>query len=126
MARRGITYEDVPRLVGPKDLPEAEDQEEFDEKVAPLLPSAGVGLLFMAYNVNLDQQFETTQMRFSEAGIGTDPVIGQTATVSTQTWHTEWKTNALPTKPFSLQGFVHLKGGDYFFAPSLITLKRLA
>ena len=60
MARRSLTYEDEPRIVHPDLLPEAETFEEFKKLVQPLLPKDGLGLLFMAYNVDIDGQFERT------------------------------------------------------------------
>jgi Dyp-type peroxidase family len=132
MARRGIPYEDVPRLVHPSDVPESDSVADFDAKAGPLLPTGDVGLLFMAYNHNLAQQFEFTQKTwannpgFPAAGPPPklDPIIGQ-GPVAAQHWSKEWDNAAAPTVALSFQGFVKMRGGEYFFAPSLNLLKSL-
>jgi Dyp-type peroxidase family len=132
MARRGIPYEDVPRLVHPSDLPGSETLAEFDAKVGPLLPTGDVGLLFMAYNHDLALQFEFTQKSWANnpafpaggAPPKLDPIIGQ-GPVGAQHWPKEWDNAAAGTAPLSFQGFVKMRGGEYFFAPSLNFLKSL-
>ncbi|MDB5327023.1 MAG: hypothetical protein JWM57_2592, partial [Phycisphaerales bacterium] len=68
--------------------------------------------------------------------VGIDPVIGQEAAVPTppnppsipQSWPTEWGDEdfaAHPKAKFSFGGFVTMKGGEYFFAPSLPFLKNI-
>lgn len=134
MPRRGIPYEDVKRAVHPAELPEAADKAEFDAKVAPLLPDAGVGLLFMAYNHTIGAQFKFTQQLWvNNAGFplqpggphGIDPVIGQGPNnPGEQKLPQEWddpSAGTNPNCPFS--GFVTMKGGEYFFSPSLTFLK---
>lgn len=134
MIRRGIPYEDVPRQTEPKDLPDVDTQEEFDEKVAPLLPTGDVGLLFMAYNRKLADQFEFTQKNwvnnkdFPKDGKPNmlDPIIGQPdGQAAQQEWPNKWDDPASGTTPFSFADFVTMRGGEYFFAPSLTFLKAL-
>lgn len=132
MVRRGIPYEDEPRLVHPTDIPGSESVPDFDANAGPLLPTGKVGLLFMAYNRELATQFEFTQQTWANnngfpaggAPPKLDPIIGQGAAVS-QPWPKVWDDPALPTVPQQFQGFVHMRGGEYFFAPSLIFLKSL-
>lgn len=132
MVRRGIPYEDAPRLVHPSDLPGSETLAEFDAKVGPLMPTGDVGLLFMAYNHDLANQFEFTQKSWANnvgfpaggAAPKHDPIIGQ-CPVSAQNWPKEWDNAAAGTTPLSFQGFVRMRGGEYFFAPSLNFLKGL-
>ena len=136
MARRGITYEDVPR-VHPDDLPESSSKAEFLEKVAPLLPAGDVGLLFMAYNAQLDQQFVFTQQTWADnatfpqtpagAAPGLDGVIGQPADGNgVQHYTKKWDDAASGRASFKgFNGFVHMKGGEYFFAPSMHFLRSL-
>jgi Dyp-type peroxidase family len=131
MVRRGIPYEDVPRLVHPSDLPSSETLADFDAKVGPLLPTGDVGLLFMAYNHHLALQFESTQksannVAFPAGGLPPklDPIIGQGPDVA-QHWPKKWDDPAVGTAALSFQGFVKMRGGEYFFAPSLNFLRSL-
>ena len=106
MARRGITY-------GTR-KPDLSDE-----------PTGGVGLLFMAYMASLANQFEFTQATwannpgFVTGGVGVDPVIGQGAGVPVKVGD-GWSGNEAD---FDFGRFVTLKGGEYFFAPSLEFLK---
>jgi Dyp-type peroxidase family len=137
MPRRGITYEDVPRAVGPKDLPEALTQADFETKVLPLLPTGGVGLLFMAYNSKLDNQFVFTQRTWANnvgfpivtppaTSPGLDGVIGQGPNnPAGQVYPKQWDNPAGGTAAFDFKGFVTMKGGEYFFAPSIKFLRNL-
>jgi Dyp-type peroxidase family len=111
MARRGITY-------GAREIKDG----EFIG-----FPTGGVGLLFMAYQVSLEGQFEFTQrawannLNFVRPETGIDPVIGQGAPTK-QHWPVEW---GQPHKDeFNFSGFVTMKGGEYFFAPSISFLKN--
>ena len=133
MPRRGIPYTDIPR-VHPNDLPEAKTHAEFTAKILPLLPTGGVGLLFMAYNSKLDDQFVFTQNTwannpgFPAPATGLDGVIGQpTNAGGGQTYSRKWDdlSGPNPTVAFDFNGFVHMRGGEYFFAPSLIFLRTL-
>jgi Dyp-type peroxidase family len=132
MARRGIPYEDVPRLVHPSDVPDSDSVADFDAKAAPLLPTGDVGLLFMAYNHDLAVQFEFTQKSWANntgfpkapAPPGLDPIIGQ-GPVSPQPWPKVWDDTTAGTTAFSFQGLVRMRGGEYFFAPSLNFLRAL-
>ena len=136
MARRGIPFEDVKRAIHPDELSEAESLAEFTAKVAPKLPSGGVGLLFMAYNRSIAQQFKFTQQTWvNSSGFpaqppglhGIDPVIGQGAvTPGEQKMVKTWDDPASPNPGnVDFAGFVHMKGGEYFFSPSLTFLKNL-
>ena len=134
MPRRGITFEDVPRAVQPKDLPETFTQADFETKVLPLLPTGGVGLLFMAYNAKLDNQYAFTQhtwannLSFPNANPapGIDGVMGQGPNIAGgQVYPKEWDNLAGGSAAFDFKGFVTMKGGEYFFAPSLMFLRNL-
>jgi Dyp-type peroxidase family len=133
MARRGIPYEDIPRLVHPSDIPESTSVADFDANAGPLLPTGDVGLLFMCYNHDLALQFEFTQktwangLNFPPAGTPPllDGVIGQAAAIENQHWPKAWDDPAAGTAAFSFQGFVKMRGGEYFFAPSLNFLRAL-
>lgn len=132
MARRGIPFEDVKREFHPDELPESKDIKEFIAKVAPKLPLNGVGLQFMAYNASLNRQFIFTQKMWANnpsfpGANGIDPVIGQGSNAAgAQLMPAEWDNPAKGTNagcPFAR--FVTMKGGEYFFSPSLSFLKSL-
>lgn len=134
MARRGIPYEDTPRTLHPDGLPEALTHDEFNEKVLPHLPTGDIGLLFMAYNAKLDNQFVFTQQTWANnlnfpnaaAPSGLDGVIGQGPNITGgQAYPKEWDNKPMGTKPFDFSGFVTMKGGEYFFAPSIMFLRNL-
>ena len=120
MLRRGITYGE--RQDGPND-------GRIGNK-----PERGVGLLFMAYQSDLVDQFEFTQKLWANnAGfhfsspvqpVGIDPVIGQAApgaALDGQLYPDKWGDSLGTRFPFS--GFVSMRGGEYFFAPSISFLK---
>jgi Dyp-type peroxidase family len=119
MARRGVTYGERP------DDPNAD--------VPPAArPSGGVGLLFMAFNSVLGNQFEFTQAVWADNpgfpivdGVtpGLDPVIGQ-GERGTSDYTVEWGGSAQRTADPVPQS-VTLRGGEYFFMPSLAFLRAL-
>ncbi len=93
-------------------------------------PETGVGLLFMCFQANIANQFEHLQVRANTTTRnlgGLDPIIGQTGKTkpSKQHWPSDWADDGGKTKPFDFRGFVTLKGGEYFFAPSLPFLRNL-
>jgi Dyp-type peroxidase family len=95
------------------------------------LPSEGVGLLFMCFQANLDQfviqQEGSDADDFARPGTGVDAVIGQHNRPDPpgdpgpieQTWPS---TGAFK---FKMVNFVRMRGGEYFFAPSMRFLQRL-
>ena len=136
MARRGIPYEDVKRDVHPSELPDSGSLAEFTADVAPSLPTGGVGLLFMAYNHKIGDQFKFTQQTWVNltqfplqpgSPHGIDPVIGQGPNnPGDQKLPKTWDDTAegfANNAPFA--GFVKMKGGEYVFSPSLTFLKNL-
>lgn len=134
MPRRGIPYEDVKRAFNPAELPESQTLADFQTHVAPMLPVSGVGLLFMAYNASIAQQFKFVQQSWADntgfpgpGNTGIDPVIGQGPNnPGDQKLPKDWDNPAAGTAnnvPFG--GFVKMKGGEYLFAPSLAFLAGL-
>jgi deferrochelatase/peroxidase EfeB len=116
IARRGITYGE--RYDGLQDRPAVGE-----------LPSKNVGLLFMCFQSNIENQFEFLQKRWANrkdlprADSFIDPVIGQHHAPEDQRWSVAWgDANKVS---FSFHGFVKLKGGEYFFAPSISALKNI-
>ncbi len=119
MARRGITY-------GKRVWTEVDGIRKLDEEH---LPVGGVGLLFMAYQYDIEKQFEYTQINWSNAqnyikpSTGLDPVIGQGEPTVLQKQTKEWGEHG--KRSIDFHGFVSLKGGKYFFAPCISFLLNL-
>ena len=118
MARRGITYGF--RTVHPSD-----EEITFED-----MPTGDVGLLFMAYQSNLADQFEFTQQSwvnnqdFIATAVGIDPVIGQTPGGNEQHWPDQWGVK-LKAEGYDFSDWVTMQGGEYFFAPSISMLKTM-
>lgn len=113
IARRGITYGARPDLTSGA-RPRISD-----------LPSGGVGLLFISVQSSLGS-FEKLQqwandVNFPVSFSGVDPVIGGGRRRARQLWH---GGKGRPVRA-GLSHFVTLKGGEYFFAPSLRFLSAL-
>ena len=123
MARRGITYG---------------VRTDLDDPSLVTKPTGDVGLLFMAYQSSIEDQFEFTQRLWANNAqflrpifgggdaTGIDPLIGQPRGPSGQRWPQSWNsklTDGRPDDDFS--GFVTTKGGEYFFAPSISFLKAI-
>lgn len=109
LARRGMPYGH--RSVHPDDVRRPKD-----------CPNEGVGLLFMANTSDIAGQFEALQRRANGAGGQPfDPIIGQAATVPSQAWTHPDGTSARA----AVGGYVTMRGGEYFFLPSLSGLASL-
>ena len=78
----------------------------------------------MAYQSDIAKQFEFTQVSwannegFVQPGTAIDPVIGQGGATK-HTHRAGWGDANASTLQQRFAGFVTLKGGEYFFAPSL-------
>lgn len=93
-------------------------------------PETRVGLLFMAYQRDIGKQFEVIQRDWvnnnhfpNGVSSGTDPIIGQGNVVAgnvTAVWG-DWDSR----RQIALASFVTMKGGEYFFAPSMAFLRGL-
>ncbi len=122
MARRGQTY--GVRTDQPND-------GRIENK-----PSKDVGLLFMAFNADIAQQFEFAQSTWANnpgfprvppgAGApGLDLVIGQSPTPRPDIHcPVAWGGSTISTTTATPQA-VTMKGGEYFFMPSLAFLRSL-
>jgi Dyp-type peroxidase family len=119
MARRGITY--------------GTRADDLSDR-----PTDGVGLLFMSYQASIAGQFEVIQRDWANSStfpgddtdpnrtgysIGNDPVIGQGAVSKGQL--ATIAGNPATMQPATFAQCVTLKGGEYFFAPSLSFLRSL-
>lgn len=90
----------------------------------------GSGLLFLCFQSNITNQFAFMQKRwantggFIEQGTGTDPVIGQGGPFTEgYSWPKTWGSTERIPADFS--HWVTLKGGEFFFTPSLSFLESL-
>jgi Dyp-type peroxidase family len=120
MARRGITY-------GQGRQQDKQTLELTDR------PEKDFGLLFMAYQKDLEDQFEFTQESWAneekfvrgflpgESRTGIDPVIGHGLDRNFV-----WPLPQGGTEEAPFAQMVTMKGGEYFFAPSIGYLKQLA
>jgi len=108
IVRRGITYDDIGRAAPPSD--EAQPYAQ--------MPTGGVGLLFMCFQSSIGDQFEHLQGSANDASAGMDPLVGQAGNGGSLIcrWPKKWGAEDFLAEPFG--GFVCLKGGEYFFAPS--------
>jgi Dyp-type peroxidase family len=100
-------------------------------------PEKDAGLLFMCFQASLSNQFNFMQKawakerNFVQRDVGTDTLIGvekkdDQGQVVTETyqWPTNWGEPGQTEADFS--HWVTMKGGEYFFAPSMSFLKSLA
>ncbi len=91
-------------------------------------PEKDAGLLFLCFQANIENQFNFMQIRWSNAdgfvkvGVGPDPLIGQPE--GKQQWPKKWGEDEIQEYSFKL--WVFMKGGEYFFAPSISFLLGLA
>ncbi|HEY2292082.1 MAG TPA: hypothetical protein VGM86_15390 [Thermoanaerobaculia bacterium] len=88
------------------------------------------GLLFLCFQSKIHDQFayihrQWANVDFPYAGTGIDPLIGRPG--FQQGTHQQWpkKWGGKPEVYFDFSGFVTLKGGEFFFAPSLPFLLSL-
>jgi Dyp-type peroxidase family len=97
-------------------------------------PAAPRGLLFLCFQRDIDDQFEFIQRTWVDNVIfprgilfqkdtGDDPLIGQDPG-EPQQWPS-WGKKDAKKKPFNFESAVTLKGGEYFFAPSVPFLRSL-
>ncbi|GAA0365678.1 Dyp-type peroxidase [Microbispora corallina] len=118
MARRGQTYG-------------SRTDRPWDDAPPQTRPTGGVGLLFMAFNSSLQSQFEFTQQSWADnpdfpaGGTGHDPVIGQGKRDVKVRFPKQWGSSALGAPQHQVPQTVTMKGGEYFFMPSLAYLKSL-
>ncbi|MCC5669918.1 Dyp-type peroxidase [Nostoc sp. CHAB 5784] len=94
--------------------------------------STGSGLLFLCFQADITNQFNFIQASWSninnfvQVNVGPDPIIAQTPPDAerNQKWPKKWG-EAETIDGFNFPSWVHLKGGEYFFSPSISFLKNL-
>lgn len=118
IVRRGITY-------GEQDF----SNEELDK-----FPEDGVGLLFLCFQSSIENQFEFIQQHwannndFPQPFTGIDPIIGQGENRkfdNNKAIEQKWPKAEGGTASNDMADFVTVKGGEYFFAPSLPFFQNL-
>jgi Dyp-type peroxidase family len=134
ITRRGITYgKRITKKVEGKSGKIFEMLDEEKEKKLNKLPTKDVGLLFMCFQANIADQFGfiqkqwTNTVNFVRPNTGIDPVIGQPV-AKNYNWPAGYGEPRIgkpqiQNAPFA--GAVTLKGGEFFFAPSISFLKSL-
>ncbi len=116
ITRRGLPY--GPYATGDDDSPEL---DQIDR-----------GVIFMALNANLSRQFEFVQQQWinygNDAHLGNDKDLLMGSHAPADKYVIQGDTTAA-NPPFvctNLPNFVELRGGDYFFIPSITALGMLA
>jgi Dyp-type peroxidase family len=95
-------------------------------------PEAGSGLLFLSFQRNIQSQFGGIQTEwannahFPKDFVGMDPLIGQGWNPLGQAWPVKWGDPTKGTIQQELGKLVTMKGGEFFFAPSLPFFEKLA
>lgn len=123
IARRGIPY-GPPVSTNVADFPPSDA-----DKTNPR------GLLFLCFQANIDEQFEFIQRTWVDNSIfpkgflfatntGDDALIGQDLDEA-QRWPKKWDDPDAGKKTYNFESAVTLKGGEYFFAPSMPFLKTV-
>jgi Dyp-type peroxidase family len=120
MARRGIPF-------GKR------TDDPFDGKIETK-PTRGVGLLFMSYQASIENQFEVIQKHWANNedcitrdkndSPGLDLIIGQGTSQKLGGYAKTWDDKK-SIKQFGFDQFVTMKGGEYFFAPSIPFLQKI-
>lgn len=91
-------------------------------------PEKNSGLLFLCFQADIESQYNFIQIRWSNqvnfvnTSVGPDPLIGQPE--GKQQWTLQWGKDGTNEQPFRL--WVSMKGGEYFFAPSISFLTNLS
>lgn len=90
-------------------------------------PETDSGLLFLCFQADIENQFNFMQTRWANAknfvqvNVGPDPLIGQPE--GTQKWPENWGQHETVDYKFKL--WINMKGGEYFFTPSISFLTNI-
>ncbi len=121
ITRRGLPYG-----------PYAADDGTITPEQAAQLDAVDRGVIFMALNANLARQFEFVQQQWiaygNDAHLGNDKDLLMGSHGPGEKYVVQGDTN--PSNPpfvcSSLPNFVELRGGEYFFVPSITALGMIA
>ena len=89
------------------------------------------GLLFACYVTDIEDQFEFVQRfwvnapDFVQPGAGVDPLIGQGGDPLPFLGAAPFSKTAANKPAIDFGRFVHMTGGEYFFAPSISALRSM-
>jgi Dyp-type peroxidase family len=122
IVRRGVTYGEPTRGV------EAALRPTSSTAAVEALPSKDVGILFMAYQADIELQFAAIQRDWFSAyfpgvNVPVDILSGRATGTQSIPWVATY--NAKPTTRYDFPASVRFLGGEYFFTPSLSFLRRL-
>lgn len=116
ITRRGMPFDDAGRF--------GRDVIDITDDMLEKEPEGGVGLLFMCYQANIDNQFKILQAFWANKGNvgghlieGQDSIIGQ-GTNPDKKLPLQWGKQAESTA-FNFPKMVRNNGGEYFFTPSV-------
>jgi len=129
------------RKVNPRTTPHFDGSEErlhqitrrgipYGTEKQALNEKGKAGLLFMCFQKSITNQFEFMQrdwancVDFPSVGIGPDVIIGPAAPRPPQLYPRVWSEPGEDKHSFA--AFVTMRGGEYFYAPSLPGLHTLA
>jgi deferrochelatase/peroxidase EfeB len=124
IVRRGITYGSRKKLILDRTGRLVFDPEDK--------PTKDVGVLFMSFQSNIETQFERIARDYvmkdnPRIGTGFDCIIGRGPKDEQQLWPDRWgeTPNKLYRFPDYNAALITMKGGKYFFAPSINFLKQI-
>jgi Dyp-type peroxidase family len=94
--------------------------------------SGRVGIYFQSFQANLEGQFEFLLKRWAnvrshpKTGCGVDPLVGVDPTGHPQQWPRPHEQNAPGPAHVSISGLTTIRGGEYFYFPSIPFLHKIA
>lgn len=118
MARRGIPF--------------GTRKDDPNDGIIENKPTGGVGLLFMSYQASIPNQFEVIQREwannpdFVSVKTGLDLIIGNGKFPALGVYPKDWGNKTNPQNDIAgFDKFVTMRGGEYFFTPSIPFLRSL-
>jgi len=134
IVRRAVSYGEMPNARDNSLSRRARFEHQLEHlKEVKVQPAEGekVGLLFLCFQRDIFNQFMFMQtnwannQQFVNQTTGLDGIAGQgKKQIDGQLWPKEWGKN--DKMPFDFYHFVRMKGGKFFFAPSISFLKNIS